>query len=211
MCVFTFSGIYFYLLAIIEGMVTYCVGSARQKRAYFMRQSAAVLDNVEVVFCANVNGKNYFAYGGLPFAEFTVKSYLKYRTALCDGGANFALLDKLGIRLNERIGKLCTAQMRCVQYIERIARGECGTVVINLDGTRYSRKNAKFLNALLSVCKNAFVCVTDNRFVRRAKRIDRIMRFGKPCKTRAALYKANRLIKYCESKYGVAVTRVGVM
>ncbi len=58
-------------------MTTYCTGSARQKRDYFKEtDGTVVLDNVEVLFCVSENGRNYFAYGDVPFADFSVAEYL---------------------------------------------------------------------------------------------------------------------------------------
>ncbi len=199
------------MTAIIGGMVTYCTGSARQKRAYFMRKDAIVLDNIEVVFCASEDGKNYFAYGEMPFSMFGVKEYLDYKTALAGGGVDYALLEKLGISTKTRVGRLCPAQMRCVQLAEKLAGGRYGDVVINLDGTRYSRKNAKALAALISVCENVFVCVTDKRFVSRAPRIDGVMKFGNGSGTRGTFYNTRALAAYCEKRYGIPVGRISVM
>lgn len=179
-------------------MITYCLGSARQKRAYFNRlDGAVVLDNVEVLFCASENGRNYFAYGTPPFGGFTVEQYIKYRTALCGRPFPHAALDALRVSPRKRMEKLCPAQRRCVAFVEKTGGDTDSPIVINLDGTRYTRKNAVALDRLLAVCKTAFVCVTDPRFVKRAKQIGfKTLAFGKAVKQkRPAFFAAHRLAK----------------
>ena len=179
-------------------MVTYCLGSARQKRAYFGKlDGAVVLDNVEVLFCASENGRNYFAYGAPPFGGFTVEQYIKYRTALCGRPFPAAALEKLCISRSKRMEKLCPAQRRCVAFVEKTGGATDGAVVVNLDGTRYSRKNAAALDRLLALCKTAYVCVTDPRFVKRAKQAEfNTLAFGKAVKhKRPAFYAAHKLAK----------------
>lgn len=188
--------------SIIVRMVTYCTGSARQKRAYFSEASGVVvLDNVEVLFCASENGRNYFAYGDVPFSAFTVDEYLKYRRALCGAGAPCELLRKLGISASKRLGRLTAVQMRCVSFLEKTAGRPACAVMINLDGTRYSRRNDACLKRLLSVLPEAYVCVTDERFVRHASADAKILAFGKKVKgARPAFYSARVLAKRIGAK-----------
>ena len=188
-------------------MVTYCIGSARQKREYFGKMDGAViLDNVEVLFCASENGRNYFAYGDVPFAAFTVREYLKYRRSLCKTEAPTDMLEKLCLRANKRIGKLAPAEMRWVTFLEKTCGGTDKPVVINLDGAKYSRRNAAALMRLISLCKDAYVCVTDRKFVRRCGATAQTLAFGKPAKyTRPDFYAAKRLAAKINAK------RVSVM
>lgn len=179
-------------------MVTYCLGSARQKRAYFYKlDGAVVLDNDEVLFCASENGRNYFAYGEPPFGGFTVEQYIKYRTALCGRPFPHAALAALRISPSKRLEKLSPAQRRCVAFVEKTGGDTDSPIVINLDGARYTRKNALALDRLLALCKTAYVCVTDPRFVKRARQAEfKTLAFGKAVKhKRPAFYAAHRLAK----------------
>lgn len=162
------------------GMVTYCLGSARQKRAYFAASDAVVLDNVEVLFCASIDGKNYFAYGDVPFSSFTVSEYLKYRRALCSADVDEGDIRAFGISPDKRLCSLVPAEMRIVAFLEKTCGKTDRAVVVNLDGTKYTRRNAAALNRLLARVKDAYVCVTDRKFVRKAPVEHRELSFGKP-------------------------------
>lgn len=195
--------------AIITGMVTFCLGSARQKREYFKNKGVLVLDNIEVLFCASENGKNYFAYGAVPFSEFEVADYIKYRRALCGGETDLSVLTRLGISLRKKFGRLCEAERRAVQLAEKAGGKASASVLINLDGARYSRKNMRVLDRLLLECENAYVCVTDIRFSKRTGVAHERLYFGKPNikahKAHAEFYAAKLL------KRRLGATRVSVM
>lgn len=188
-------------------MVTYCIGSARQKRAYFQKdKDAVVLDNVEVVFCASENGRNYFAYADVPFAAFTVKEYLAYRRALCPKVDCAPVLKRLRIPEHARLDKLSPAQMRSVMYVEKTGGGICGKLVVNLDGTKCTRKNVKALRRLLFDCPDAYVCITDARFMKRVGLAYKSLSFGTPNKkSRPKFYSARILAQMLNAK------RVAVM
>jgi len=183
-------------------MVTYCIGSARQKRDYFKAaEGAVVLDNVEVLFCASENGRNYFAYGDVPFGDFTVEEYLKYRRALCKEKVTNATLDKYGISPRKRLKRLSAAELRIVMFLEKTAGRTDKAVVVNLDGTRYSARNNAALKRLLSGLSEAYVCVSDARFLKYADKNVRTLEFGKPQKAvRPAFYSAKRLAEKIGAK-----------
>ena len=183
-------------------MVTYCVGSARQKRAYFGRdKDAVVLDNVEVVFCVSENGRNCFAYADVPFAAFTVKEYLAYRRALCPKTDYLSALKRLRIPENVRLRRLAPSQMRCVTFVEKTGGGACGKLVINLDGAKCTRKNVKALRRLLFECSDAYVCITDERFIKRVGVKYSLLSFGTSNKkTRPKFYAAKRLAQKINAK-----------
>lgn len=187
-------------------MVTYCIGSARQKREYFnSMRGAIVLDNVEVLFCASENGRNYFAYGAVPFAAFTVSQYLNYRRALVGGEIETCMLKTFGLSPNKRLGGLTAAQMRCVAFLEKTCGRTDAPVVINLDGSKYTRKNFKTLARLLAFCPDAYVCVTDARYVKHERRAFKMLAFGKPVgRVRPKFYAAKILAKQLGA-YRVAV------
>ena len=131
-------------------MVTYCIGSARSKREYFANMDGVViLDNVEVLFCASENGKNYFAYGDVPFGSFTVEEYLTYRRALCTEPFSVNSLAPFDIPGSKRVSRLLPAEMRCVMFLEKTMGHTDKAVVINLDGTKYTKKNNASLKRLL--------------------------------------------------------------
>lgn len=177
-------------------MVTYCIGSARQKQKYFAdMQDAIVLQNSEVLFCASENGFDFFAYGEPPFAAFTVWEYLKYRMALCKNKVTRRDILRFGLSPEKRLDKLCAAKLRIVYYLEKALDASPQTpVVINLDGIRYSRKNAAALNILLSVRRNAYVCVTDNKYVKKSQFVHSVMSFGSAKRrVRPHFYKAKLL------------------
>ncbi len=176
-------------------MITFCLGSARQKRAYIKSiGNAVLLDNVEVLFCASENGYNYFAYGKVPFSDFTVSEYLLYRRALCEKKVKDLDIALLGLSPNKRIGKLNPAQMRCVTFLEKTCGYTAKTVIVNLDGAKYTRKAGRALDRLLSFCDNAYVFVTDARFERHARFRREVLLFGKPIKRkRPKFYVAKRL------------------
>ncbi|MCH5165339.1 MAG: hypothetical protein J1G01_02945 [Clostridiales bacterium] len=189
-------------MSIIMGMITFCLGSARQKREYFKKmKDAVVLDNTEVLFCVSENGRNYFAIGKVPFSSFTTEAYLKYRRALCGGEPPIVELSRFGISPRKRIGRLSPAQMRCVTFLEKTCGKTEKTVVINLDGAKYTRKNAKALNRLLSACPSAYVSVTDRRFLRGRPKYSQMLTFGKPVKNvRSAFYTAKLLAEKLNAK-----------
>lgn len=181
-------------------MVTYCVGSARQKRAYFASASGVVvLDNVEVLFCASADGKNYFALGEVPFGSFGVLEYLKYRRALCDKKVNASQIRALGLSPRKRLKRLCAAEMRLVMFLEKTAGETDKAIVVNLDGCKYTRRNAAALKRLTALADEVYVCVTDERFIPSGARI---MRFGKRVKRarRPMFYAARRLSRILGAK-----------
>lgn len=165
-------------------MVTFCTGSARQKRAYFEEASGVVvLDNVEVLFCASENGRNYFAFGDVPFASFTVDDYLKYRRALNVGevSANIdVFLRRQRISGVKRLRYISPVQMRIVSFLEKTAGVTEKSVVINLDGTKYSRALNKQLKRFIAALPvDVFVCVTDEKFIDKADNGYKTLAFGK--------------------------------
>lgn len=187
-------------------MVTFCLGSARQKREYFYKlDNAVVLDNVEVLFCASENGRNYFAYGAPPFSEFSVRDYLAYRRALIGGFTDSDLLGRFKIKDGKRMGALCDAERRCVAFAEKAASASEKTIVVNLDGTQYSRRNMRALVRLLSECENAFVCVTDKKFVKRSGIEHKILFFGKLVTARRPRFYAARMLarRICATRVAV--------
>ncbi|MCH5162415.1 MAG: hypothetical protein J1G38_02865 [Clostridiales bacterium] len=181
--------------AIITDMVTYCLGSARQKREYFnCMDGAIVLDNIEVLFCASENGRNYFAFGDVPFSDFTVAEYLNYRRALEIEKVRMSDITELGLSPNRRLGKLSSVQLRAVMFLEKTVGNTDKAVVVNLDGTRYSRKNAAMLDRLLDFIGTAYVCVTDNRFLTKAHGDFRTLFFGKTVAAKRPEFYAAKLL-----------------
>ena len=166
-------------------MVTFCLGSARAKRAYIKKiEDAVLLDNIEVLFCVSENGRNYFAYAPVPFSEFSVYDFLMYRRALCGDKVATSDIKRLGINPKAKIGRLPAAARRGVQFLEKTCGHTARPVVINLDGIRYTRRNAAALKRLLSALQNdAYVFVTDNRFKKRFRGSCATMAFGKQAKT----------------------------
>ena len=151
-------------------MVTFCLGSARAKRAYIKTiEGGVLLDNIEVLFCASENGRNYFAYAPIPFGSFRVGDYLRYRRALCGEKLIPTDIEKFGIKPQKKLRKLCAAERRIVQFLEKTCGKADRPVIINLDGIRYSRRNMSALKRLLSAVSQAYVFVTDKRFTSRFK------------------------------------------
>lgn len=166
--------------AIIVRMVTYCTGSARQKRAYFEdADGVVVLDNIEVLFCASENGRNYFAYGKVPFSDFTVADYLAYRRALCGECVSTATMRAFGLKPHKRLGRLSPAEMRCVTFLEKTAGHTEKSLVINLDGTKYTRRDAACLKKLIAAVHDAYVCVTDPEFIDSGVKPAELLSFGR--------------------------------
>ncbi|MCH5161724.1 MAG: hypothetical protein J1G04_06810 [Clostridiales bacterium] len=183
-------------------MVTFCTGSARQKRAYFMNDKDAVfLDNTEVLFCASEDGKNYFAYGDLPFADFTVSDYLNYARALKSEKVTRQAIEDFGISPDIKIKKLSPVQYRCVQFLEKTRGAKQKKLVINLDGAKFSKKSARGLAALISKADEVYVCVTDDRYITRYKRDCKVLSFGKSVKkSKPKFYSARILAKRIGAK-----------
>lgn len=149
-------------------MVTFCLGSARAKRAYIKTIGDAILlDNIEVLFCVSENGRNYFAYAPVPFSEFSVNDYLSYRRALCGEKLVESDIKRFGIDPKRKMGKLSAAQRRTVQFLEKTCGKADKPIIINLDGIRYTRRCMTALRRLLAVIPAAYVFVTDKRFVSR--------------------------------------------
>ena len=160
-------------------MVTFCLGSARQKRAYIKDISGAILlDNIEVLFCASENGRNYFAYAPIPFGEFKVCDYLRYRRALCGEKPVVSDVKKFGINPNKKLRSLCAAERRIVQFLEKTCGRTDKTIIINLDGIRYSRRNMRALKRLIAAIPQSYVFVTDKRFKARFRGEHKALAFG---------------------------------
>ena len=186
-------------------MITYCIGSARQKRTYFKDMGFYLLDNVEVLFSVSENGRNYFAFGKVPFADFTVGEYLNYSRAL-ESKVPDDVIKAFGLDKNKKLGRLCEVKLRTVFLLEQTAGDVDKPVVINLDGARASRKNVCALKALLKHVTKAYVCVTDERFLKKARGEYRTLRFGKSVGAhRPAFYAAKLLAKR------IGANRVAVM
>lgn len=187
--------------AILVGMVTYCLGSARQKREYFREVAGAIiLDNVEVLFCASENGRNYFAFGEVPFGGFTVAEYIKYKCATVCEPPSIARIKALGLKADKRLKKLSAAEMRAVDFLAATGGQTDSAVVINLDGAKYTRRNAAALARLLNVVGEAYVCVTDTRFARAGVSC-KTLRFGRVERgARPSFYAAKRLAKKIGAK-----------
>lgn len=166
-------------MAIIIAMVTFCLGSARAKRAYIKTiKDAILLDNIEVLFCVSENGRNYFAYAPVPFFGFTVCDYLRYRRALCGQKLDVESIKCFGINPKKKIGRLSAGELRTVQFLEKTCGKTDKPVIINLDGIRYSRRCMFALRRLLAVIGEAYVFVTDARFVGRFRGKRNTMTFG---------------------------------
>ena len=145
-------------------MVTFCLGSARAKRAYVKTiEDAILLDNIEVVFCVSENGRNYFAYAPVPFSEFTVYDYLSYRRALCGEKLIASDIKRFGINPKRKMGRLSAAERRNVQFLEKTCGKADKPIIINLDGIRYTRSGMAALCRLRAVVPDAHVFVTDRR------------------------------------------------
>ena len=185
-----------------RGMVTFCTGSARQKRTYFMSDKDAVfLDNSEVLFCASEDGRNYFAYGDLPFSDFTVADYLNYARALKSEKVTRQVIVNFGISPDTKIKKLSPVQYRCVQFLEKTRGTKQQKLVINLDGAKYNKKSALLLDKLIQYADEVFVCVTDNRYMTKHKQDYKVLSFGKPTKrSRPKFYAARILAKRIGAK-----------
>ena len=163
-------------------MVTYCIGSARQKCAYFRDSDAVVLDNSEVLFCASENGRNYFAIGKPLFASYTVEQYVKYKCAATPTQEPDASeFIKLGISPRKRVGRLTTAEMRAVDFLAQTGGKTDRAVVVNLDGTKYSRRCQAALARLVRALpvNDVYVCVSDPRFLKHAESNVKTLEFGK--------------------------------
>ncbi len=178
-------------------MVTYCLGSARQKREYFKEAAnAVILDNVEVLFCASEDGRNYFAFGDVPFGGFTVEEYVRYKCATVRTAPSAAMIKSFGLNPDKLVKRLSPAQMRILSFLAQTGGRTEKAVVVNLDGARYTRKNAAALKRLLAETGEAYVCVTDKRFMRIAESDSKTLRFGKQVKAgRPNFYAAKALAK----------------
>lgn len=188
-------------------MVTFCLGSARQKREYIKTiPDALLLDNIEVLFCASENGRNYFAYGDVPFSSFCIGDYLRYSRALNPEKVSVDDILAFGLKPEKRLGRLNPVEHRAVQFLERMYAARGRTVIVNLDGARYGKRRLACLQTLLGHCEKAYVFVTDDRFFSRYKAEKTCVRFGKPIgKIRAKFYRARRLASL------IGATRVAVM
>lgn len=177
-------------------MVTFCLGSARQKRAYTKTiKGGVLLDNIEVLFCASENGRNYFAYSPLPFASFTVYDYLSYRRALCGDKITESDIKGFGINPNKKIGRLTAAARRTVQYLEKTGGATDNPVIINLDGIRYGRRCFTALKRLISMLTgDVYVYVTDRRFADRFGGLSGIVTFGSQSKTSTHKFYSAKLL-----------------
>ena len=183
-------------MAIIINMVTFCLGSARQKRAYVKSiKDGVLLDNIEVLFCVSENGRNYFAYAPVPFSDFRVHDYLKYRRALCGDKITEFDIRRFGLSPRTKIGRLAAAERRIVQYLEKTCGKATGPIIINLDGIRYSRRGMAALNRLISALSvDVYVFVTDVRYVRRFKGKRDTITFGSQSKPRTHRFYSAKLL-----------------
>lgn len=138
-----------------------------------------VLDNIEVLFCASENGRNYFAYGKVPFSEFTVSDYLAYRRALCGERVSAETVRAFGLNPRKKLGRLSSVEMRCVTFLEKTAGHTEKSLVVNLDGTKYSRRGAACLKKLIAAVHDAYVCVTDDGFIDNGIKPAELLAFGR--------------------------------
>ena len=173
-------------VSIIADMVTFCLGSARQKRAYIKTvKDAVLLDNIEVLFCVSENGRNYFAYAPVPFFGFTVSDYLSYRRALCGKKLNSDDIIRFGLNPNKRMGKLSAGERRTVQFLEKTCGVTDKPVIVNLDGIRYGRRCGQALYRLIkAISTDVYVYITDPRFARKYSGKYETMTFGLQSKRR---------------------------
>lgn len=182
-------------------MITYCIGSARGKRAYFKGDDYVVADNIEVLFCVSENGRNYFAIGDVPFAEFTVSQYLNYKRALCKEKPDEKIMRVFGLDPDRRVGSLSNVKMRALQILEKTCGKTDKPVVVNLDGTRYTPRLNRELKRLIGALGCCYVCVTDARFLRYASKAVKTLFFGKYVKRHAPrFYAAKRLAELIGAK-----------
>ncbi len=159
------------------------------------------LDNTEVLFCASEDGRNYFAYGDLPFSDFTVAEYLEYARALKGEKVTRQIIETFGIDPDVRVKRLCPAQYRCVQFLEKTRGLRQKALAVNLDGSKYTRKNAAFLDALIKLADDVYICVTDKRYMTKCKYEFKTMLFGKPTKRiKPKFYAAKLLAKRLGAK-----------
>lgn len=177
-------------------MITYCIGSARQKRAYFRERDAVVLDNTEVLFCASENGRNYFAIGGMPFGSFTVEQYVKYHTALKRDKPDLAQLKRLGIPPHKRVSRLLPVELRIVDLFVKVCGKTDKAVVVNLDGTKYTRRGNRALFALVDILRDTdvYVLVSDMRYLKKAASGVKVLQFGKRVNKRRPSFYAARIL-----------------
>ena len=173
-------------VSIIADMVTFCLGSARQKRAYVKTvKDAVLLDNIEVLFCVSENGRNYFAYAPVPFFGFTISDYLSYRRALCGKRLDESDIIRFGLNPKKRMGKLSAGERRTVQYLEKTCGSTDKPVIINLDGIRYGKRSSAALYRLIkAISTDVYVYVTDPRFARRFRGKYETLTFGAQSKRR---------------------------
>ena len=184
-------------MAILLCMVTFCLGSARAKRAYIKEiKDGTLLDNIEVIFCSSENGRNYFAYAPIPFGDFRVCDYLAYKRALCGQKVVVSDIKKFGINPNAKMKRLSAAARRTVQFLEKTCGLADKPVIVNLDGMRYSRRGMTALNRLLAAVPEAYVFVTDERFKSRFKGEYKTLMFGSQSHfLKHGFYKARLLAK----------------
>lgn len=145
-------------------MVIYCPGRDTVKRRVFNSFDCTILDNEEVFTTFTRNGHECFAVSAPPFADFTVSEKLAFEGAKFDE----TFFAPLAVKSKKRFGSLDTVQQRAVVYCERItdSRRE-KPLVINLDGTVYSKKRARLLARFLALLPNptVFIFISDDRFV----------------------------------------------
>jgi len=159
-------------------MVTYCIGDVFKKRAYFKKMigdSIVNVDNDEITNVFFKKGKPYFeSVGGLPFKNFTVLEFVRYRRALIDDeimavGTLKKLLKeyKVNKKLNCKIKRLSTIEYRTVCLIAKL-NSNADFVCLNFDGLKETYFNRLKLNKLLKILKhkfNVYLATTDKKLI----------------------------------------------
>lgn len=157
-------------------MVVYILGNSVAKRQVYSQTDCETVyvDNEEVLSASKVEDGWWFAIGKNPFADMSVESYVSYQRAFIEKEGMSrkyvkSLLKKAKFkkRSTVKMGSLSVFDLRKVQIASKI-QPDTKRIVVNFDGTVFSKKTQKALRKFISEFKNysLSVCISDCRFVK---------------------------------------------
>ena len=171
--------------------VLYLLGDPALKRKTVRKsvnEKVALADNDEVLAYLPERGRTYFVVGDNPYGSFTVEQYISYNGRLVKGKgcqkeeATAFFRKVLGKRLafTRKVSTLSTVQYRALALFTLITE-KTEQVIVNFDGTRFSRGVKKSIERMASALSQSFdttVCVTDERLISKRAKIERMEENG---------------------------------
>lgn len=163
--------------------VNYCVGNIGIKRRFFneKKEGAIVADCDDSLGWFSLSGELYCIVAPPPFANMSVKSFIRYKRALLGAGRAMSdaeikyVLGQVGlkVRLSRKVGSLSAVLFRHLTLAAKW-NPTVGSVYVNLDALSGGALNRRRVKALCSALEEKFevyVAVSDSRLIPKNARI----------------------------------------